>query len=161
MSTRNPHGKSVTILLADDDDEDRELTRDALLHARLANDFRSVVDGQDLMDYLRRAGPYADSDADAPRPGIILLDLNMPKKNGREALAEIKADATLRQIPVVVLTTSNDEEDVFASYDLGVSGFVTKPVTFAGLVDVMRAWTRYWFEVVELPNGAAGDGDRG
>jgi CheY-like chemotaxis protein len=154
--------KPVTILLADDDEEDRELTRDALRHAHLANDIQSVVDGQDLMDYLRREGSYADP-ADSPRPGIILLDLNMPKKDGREALAEIKADEDLRRIPVVVLTTSKDEEDVFATYDLGVSGFVTKPVTFAGLVEVMRTWTRYWFEVVELPNGANGangDGQR-
>jgi len=155
---RDAHGKLVTILLADDDEEDRELTRDALRHARLANELRCVVDGQDLMDYLRREGDYADPAADAPRPGIILLDLNMPKKDGREALAEIKADESLRRIPVVVLTTSSDEQDVFGTYDLGVSGFVTKPVTFAGLVEAMRTWTRYWFEVVELPNGAVGDG---
>ena len=77
----------------------------------------------------------------------------MPKKDGREALAEIKADATLRRIPVIVLTTSKDEEDVFRTYDLGVNSFITKPVTFAGLVEVMRTWTRYWFEMVELPNG--------
>jgi CheY-like chemotaxis protein len=161
VSTPDRHGRPVTILLADDDDEDRELTRDALRHAHLANDIKFVVDGQDLMDYLRREGPYADPDVDAPRPGIILLDLNMPKKDGREALAEIKADETLRQIPVVVLTTSKDEEDVFETYDLGVSGFVTKPVTFAGLVEAMRTWTRYWFEVVELPNGLGGNGQRG
>jgi CheY-like chemotaxis protein len=146
-------GKPVTILLADDDEEDRELTRDALQDARLANEMRFVVDGQDLMDYLKRVGAYADPSADAPRPGIILLDLNMPKKDGREALAEIKGDPALRRIPVVVLTTSKDEEDVFRTYDLGVSSFITKPVTFAGLVDVMRTWTRYWFELVELPNG--------
>ena len=151
------HAKPVTILLADDDEEDRELTRDALRHAHLANDIQFVVDGQDLMDYLRHEGAYADPAVAAPRPGIILLDLNMPKKDGREALAEIKADEDLRRIPVVVLTTSKDEEDVFATYDLGVSGFVTKPVTFAGLVEVMRSWTRYWFEVVELPNGAGDD----
>jgi CheY-like chemotaxis protein len=146
-------GKPVTILLADDDEEDRELTRDALQDARLANEMRFVVDGQDLMDYLKHEGAYADPSVDAPRPGIILLDLNMPKKDGREALAEIKADPSLRRIPVVVLTTSKDEEDVFRTYDLGVSSFITKPVTFAGLVDVMRTWTRYWFELVELPNG--------
>jgi CheY-like chemotaxis protein len=151
--------RAVTILLADDDEEDRELTRDALQDARLANEMRFVVDGQDLMDYLRRDGAYADPTVDAPRPGIILLDLNMPKKDGREALAEIKADATLRQIPVVVLTTSKAEEDVLRTYDLGVSGFITKPVTFAGLVEAMRTWTRYWFELVELPNGG-GDGRR-
>ena len=151
------HGRPVTILLADDDEEDRELTREALEDARLANDMKFVVDGQDLMDYLRRAGSYADPDADAPRPGMILLDLNMPKKDGREALAEIKADESLRMIPVVVLTTSKDEEDVFRTYDLGVNSFITKPVTFAGLVEVMRTWTRYWFELVELPNGQSGD----
>jgi CheY-like chemotaxis protein len=151
------HGKPVTILLADDDEEDRELTRDALQDARLANEMKFVVDGQDLMDYLKREGDYADPSVDAPRPGIILLDLNMPKKDGREALAEIKADESLRRIPVVVLTTSKDEEDVFRTYDLGVSSFITKPVTFAGLVDVMRTWTRYWFEIVELPNGHGHD----
>lgn len=142
--------KSVTILMADDDEDDRDLTREALQNSRLANQMRFVVDGQDLMDYLRRDGRYADPAADAPRPGIILLDLNMPKKDGREALAEIKADAKLRSIPVVVLTTSKDEEDVFRTYDLGVSSFITKPVTFAGLVEAMKTWQRYWFELVEL-----------
>jgi CheY-like chemotaxis protein len=102
------------------------------------------------MDYLRREGRYSDPSIDAPRPGIILLDLNMPKKDGREALAEIKGDQSLRSIPVVVLTTSKDEEDVFRTYDLGVSSFITKPVTFAGLVEVMKTWQRYWFELVEL-----------
>ncbi len=150
-------GRSVTILLADDDEDDRELTRDALEHARLANDMRFAVDGQDLMDYLKREGAYADPAVEAPRPGIILLDLNMPRKDGREALAEIKADESLRQIPVVVLTTSKDEQDIFETYDLGVSAYVTKPVTFAGLVEVMRTWTRFYFEVVELPPRRGGD----
>jgi len=147
----------ITILLADDDEEDRELTRDALQDARLANEMRFVVDGQDLMDYLRREGRYAE-EGKAPRPGIILLDLNMPKKDGREALAEIKSDPELRRIPVIVLTTSKDEEDVFRTYDLGVNSFITKPVTFAGLVEVLGTWSRYWFELVELPNGALGNG---
>ncbi len=145
--------RAVTILMADDDEEDCELTRDALQDARLANEMRFVYDGQELLDYLRREGTYADSSADAPRPGIILLDLNMPKMDGREALAEIKADASLRRIPIVVLTTSKDEEDVLRTYDLGVNSFITKPVTFAGLVEVMRTWTRYWLEIVELPDG--------
>jgi CheY-like chemotaxis protein len=158
MSLLDHKGKLVTILLADDDEDDRELTHDALKDSHLANEVRVVVDGQDLMDYLRREGRYANKSVDAPRPGIILLDLNMPKKDGREALAEIKADESLRRIPVVVLTTSKDEEDVFRTYDLGVSSFITKPVTFAGLVEAMRTWTRYWFELVELPNGnGAGD----
>lgn len=161
MSSPKPRGKPVTILMADDDEEDRELTRDALQDARLANEMRFVVDGQDLMDYLLRQGRYSDPGVDAPRPGIILLDLNMPKKDGREALAEIKSEEALRRIPVVVLTTSKDEEDVLRTYDLGVSSFITKPVTFAGLVKAMRTWTRYWFEVVELPNGAVGIGDIG
>ena len=152
------HARPVTILLADDDEEDREMTRDALQDAKLANEVRFVVDGQDLMDYLRKEGSYKSAPEHAPRPGVILLDLNMPKKDGREALAEIKADADLRRIPVVVLTTSKDEEDVFKTYDLGVSSFITKPVTFGGLVDVMNTWSRYWFELVELPNGAVGNG---
>lgn len=146
-------GKPLVILLADDDEDDRELTQEALEQGRLLNELRAVADGQELMDYLRREGDYAA--ADAPRPGIILLDLNMPRKDGREALAEIKADPRLRQIPVVVLTTSSAEEDVLRTYDLGVSGFVTKPVTFDGLVQVMRVWTEYWFEVVELPRQEA------
>ena len=147
--------KPVTILMADDDEEDRDFTRDALQNAHLANAMRFVVDGQDLMDYLRHEGRYANGSVDAPRPGVILLDLNMPKKDGREALAEIKSDEDLRSIPVIVLTTSKDEEDVFRTYDLGVNSFITKPVTFTGLVEVMRNWQRYWFELVELPNGSS------
>jgi CheY-like chemotaxis protein len=156
MSRPENGNRPFTILLADDDEEDRELARDALQDAHLANEMKFAVDGQDLLDYLRREGRWADPSVDAPRPGIILLDLNMPKKDGREALAEIKADASLRRIPIVVLTTSNDEADVLSTYDLGVSSFITKPVTFAGLVEVMRSWTQYWFEIVELPNGEVG-----
>jgi len=148
-----PH-RPFTILLADDDEEDRELAREALQGSRLANEMKFVTDGQDLLDYLRREGRWTEQDA--PRPGIILLDLNMPRKDGREALAEIKADESLRRIPVVVLTTSKDETDVLATYDLGVSSFITKPVTFGGLVDVMKTWTQYWFEIVEVPDGAEG-----
>ena len=151
MSVSEQSGRAVTILMADDDEEDCELTRDALQDARLANEMRFVYDGQELIDYLRHEGAYADPSVDAPRPGIILLDLNMPKKDGREALAEIKADDSLRRIPIVVLTTSKDEEDVLRTYDLGVNSFITKPVTFAGLVEVMRTWTRYWLEIVALP----------
>ena len=153
MSQFDAPARPLTILLADDDEEDRELARDALQDSRLANEMKFVVDGQDLLDYLRHEGRWAGPDVDAPRPGIILLDLNMPKKDGREALAEIKADESLRRIPVVVLTTSKDEQDVLKTYDLGVSSFITKPVTFGGLVEVMRTWTQYWFEIVELPNG--------
>jgi len=151
--------RGLTILMADDDEEDRELTREALRDARLTNEMRFVCDGQELIDYLRHTGPYAGPGArtEAPRPGIILLDLNMPRKDGREALVELKADGALRSIPIVVLTTSKDEEDVLRTYNLGVNSFITKPVTFAGLVEVMSAWKRYWFEIVELP---ASDGHR-
>jgi CheY-like chemotaxis protein len=106
------------------------------------------------MDYLLRRGQYTDPSA-APMPGLILLDLNMPKKDGREALAEIKANPELRQIPVIVLTTSKAEEDIFRSYDLGVNSFITKPVTFGGLVEAMKVLSQYWFEIVELPDGRA------
>jgi CheY-like chemotaxis protein len=140
----------ITILLADDDEEDRELTEEALRESRLANDVRFVADGAELLDYLHRRGYYADGNA-GPMPGLILLDLNMPKKDGREALAEIKADARLRQIPVVVLTTSKTEEDIVRSYDLGVNSFITKPVTFDGLVRAMSIFTEYWFGIVALP----------
>jgi CheY-like chemotaxis protein len=157
MSVSAP-GRALTILLADDDEEDREMARDALADARLANDLRCVVDGQDLLDYLRREGRWSGPDVDAPRPGLILLDLNMPRMDGREALAALKSDESLRQIPVVVLTTSKSDEDVFRTYDLGVNSFITKPVSFEGLVEVMRTWTRYWFEIVELPPGEAPDG---
>jgi CheY-like chemotaxis protein len=126
------------------------LAQKALRGSRLANDMRFVVDGEDLMRYLRRKPPYANG-LGAPRPGIILLDLNMPKMDGREALSEIKADPDLRQIPVVVLTTSRADEDVIRTYDLGVNSFITKPVTFEGLVEVMQTLSRYWFEIVDLP----------
>lgn len=158
MSPSDRARKPVPILMADDDEEDCELTRDALQDARLANEMRFVYDGQELLDYLRREGDYADPSVESPRPGIILLDLNMPKKDGREALAEIKSDESLRRIPIVVLTTSKDEEDVLRTYDLGVNSFITKPVTFAGLVEVMHTWTRYWLEIVELPDGDESDG---
>jgi CheY-like chemotaxis protein len=139
------------LLIAEDDPEDRMLCRDAFAESRLVNDLRFVGDGEELLDYLHRRGVYAPPEK-APRPGLILLDLNMPKKDGRDALLEIKQDPHLRQIPVVVLTTSQAEEDIFRSYDLGVSSFITKPVSFDGLVEVMRAMGRYWFDIVELPS---------
>ena len=152
MSLYRSPASAVTILLADDDAEDRELARDALMDSKLANEMRFVYGGQQLLDYLRRESAYAGPSADAPRPGAILLDLNMPKQDGREALAEIKADESLRRIPVVVLTTSSDEQDVLRSYDLGVNSFITKPVSFEGLVEVVRILGHYWFEIVELPS---------
>lgn len=153
MPSANGHSP-MTILMAEDDPDDRVLTREAMESAHVVNDLRFVNDGQYLMDYLRREGDYAGAlDADAPMPGIILLDLNMPRMDGREALAEIKADPRLRKIPVVVLTTSKADEDIVETYDLGVNSFITKPVTFTALVEVMRTWSRYWFEIVDLPGG--------
>jgi CheY-like chemotaxis protein len=141
---------AITILLADDDEDDRLMTRDALRDARLHNDLRFVIDGVDLMDYLQRRGRHADPES-SPRPGLILLDLNMPRMDGREALERIKSDPNLRSIPVIILTTSKAEEDIIRTYDLGVNSFITKPVTFLGLVDVMKVFTRYWLEIVDLP----------
>ena len=143
-------GKMITILLADDDPDDRQLTRDAFAENRLVNMLHTVEDGEELMEYLRRQGRYTDQ-KNAPLPGLILLDLNMPRKDGREALKEIKADPTLRRIPFVVLTTSKAEEDILRTYDLGVNSYVTKPVTFKSLVELIKVLGRYWFEVVELP----------
>ena len=145
------HRKAITILMADDDADDRLLAKDALAESRLANDLHQVVDGQELMDYLHHQGKYVDP-ITSPRPGVILLDLNMPKKDGFEALAEIRSDPALRQIPVVILTTSKAEQDIYRGYDLGANSFVTKPVTFEGLVDAMSALGQYWFEIVELPD---------
>lgn len=142
--------ESLCILLADDDPDDRLLTRRALKKSRLANRIEAVEDGEELMDYLHRRGPYSDP-AVSPRPGLILLDLNMPRKDGREALEEIKSDASLRRIPVVVLTTSEAEQDILRSYDLGVNAFVTKPVTFEGLATAIQKLGEFWFEIVKLP----------
>lgn len=140
---------TISILIADDDADDRLLTRDALRESKLANGIHFVEDGEELMDYLHRRGRYAT--LDAPLPGIILLDLNMPRKDGREALQEIKQDPDLRRIPIIVLTTSKAEEDVARSYDLGASSFIIKPVTFEAMVEVMRTLHKFWFEIVELP----------
>lgn len=142
--------KPITILMADDDPDDRLLAQNAFNVSHLANDLRFVVDGQELMDYLLRQGKFADP-ALSPRPGLILLDLNMPRKDGREALSEIKSDPELHMIPVVVLTTSKAEEDIYRSYAVGASSFITKPVSFEGLVDVVRTVGHYWFEIVALP----------
>ncbi len=141
---------AITILMADDDPDDRLLAREALDEARLRNHFAEVCDGEELLGYLRREGQYAEL-AGKPLPGLILLDLNMPKMDGREALAAIKSDPALRHIPIIVMTTSRAEEDIARTYDLGVSSFITKPVTFEALVEVMRTIARYWLEIVELP----------
>ena len=143
-------GMPITILMADDDPDDRQLTQEALEEGRLINEIRFVEHGEELLDYLRRQGKYAPP-AEAPRPGLILLDLNMPRKDGRAVLKDIKSDPALRTIPVVVLTTSKADEDVYRSYDLGVNSYIVKPVTFEALVDILVTLEKYWFEIVELP----------
>ena len=143
------------VLLADDDPEDRELTRDAFGESGLRGEMRFVEDGRDLLDYLRGSGRWSNPSA-RPAPALILLDLNMPRMDGREALREIKSDPELRDIPVVVLTTSTTEKDVRHTYELGVNSYVTKPGTYPALVDVVRVVTRYWLEVVRLPDSRAG-----
>ena len=141
--------RSITILIADDDPEDRMLAEDALKEGRLANDIRAVEDGEELLEYLQHRGKFEDPES-SPRPGMILLDLNMPRMDGREALKVIKGDPDLRRIPIVILTTSKAEEDIFRSYDLGVNSFIIKPVTFDSLVNIMRGLEVYWFEIVEI-----------
>lgn len=140
-----------TILMADDDAEDRQLAREAIAEGALDLHLFTVRDGEELMDYLRRQGAHVDP-ATSPRPALIMLDLSMPKKDGRVVLAEIKRDPDLRKIPIVVMTTSCAEEDICRSYDLGASSYVTKPASFAGLVGVMRGLGEYWFGLVELPS---------
>ena len=148
--TKEPKG--IVILMADDDDDDFLLTQKALKESKLLNQLIRVKDGEELVEYLRRDGRYEDKDdVECPRPGVILLDLNMPRKDGREALKEIKSDPNLSSIPVIVFTTSKAEEDIYKTYSLGVNSFITKPVTFDNLTEVMRKLGAYWFEIVELP----------
>jgi len=136
--------------MADDDPDDRELTKEAFDESKLANDLRFVEDGVELLDYLYHRGRYTDP-ASSPRPSIILLDLNMPRKDGREALQEIKSEPRFRSIRVIVMTTSKLEEDIVRSYNLSAASYITKPITFEALVEVIRALGRYWLEIVELP----------
>lgn len=155
MMMQDRHRIPITILICDDDEDDRLLTKLALEDAHVSNELRFVEHGDELLDYLRQRGAYAGETGAAPRPGLILLDLNMPRKDGREVLQVIKADPTLADIPVVILTTSSLESDITESYQLGVNSFITKPVTFAGLVEAMNVLGRYWLEIVELPQPRA------
>lgn len=141
---------AVPILIADDDLDDSQMIKEALTESRLLNQLHFVQDGEELMNYLHQNGKFKNR-TQYPLPGLILLDLNMPKMDGREALKAIKSDEKLRQIPVVVLTTSQAEEDVYRTYNLGVNSFITKPVEFRSLVQIMKDLGRYWFEIVELP----------
>ena len=151
MMMQDRHKIPITILICDDDEDDRALTQQALQDAHISNDLRFVEDGEQLLDYLHQRGQFSGETGAAPRPGLILLDLNMPNMDGREALQIIKGDGTLLDIPIVVLTTSGLDADVIRSYRLGVNSFITKPVTFTGLVDAMNVLGRYWLEIVELP----------
>ena len=150
-STIHRHKIPVTILICDDDEDDRMLTQQALEDAHISNDVRFVEDGVQLLDYLFQRGAFAGEQGLAPRPGLILLDLNMPKMDGREALKAIKGDPNFSDIPVVVLSSSRLDQDIIKSYQLGVNSFISKPVTFSGLVDAMNVLGRYWLEIVELP----------
>ena len=153
--TQDRHKIPISILICDDDEDDRMLTQQALEAAHISNALHFVENGEQLLDYLYQRGEYAGENGKAPRPGLILLDLNMPKMDGREALKVIKGDKTLHDIPVVVLSTSRFDADIVRSYQLGVNSFISKPVTFTGLVDAMNVLGRYWLEIVELPPLAA------
>jgi len=152
--------KPITILMADDDADDRMMTKEAFEESRLVNDLRFVEDGVELLDYLHRRGKYSDP-ASSPRPGLILLDLNMPKMDGREALKEIKADPKLKFIRVVILTTSKAEEDIYRTYGLSAASYITKPVTFSAMAEVVRVMGKYWLEIVALPGEIGPDNCNG
>jgi two-component system response regulator len=143
-----PDLQAISILMAEDDSDDRLLVREAFEESRVANDLYFVENGVELLEYLRRQGKYQDG---SDFPDLILLDLNMPRKGGRETLQEIKADPNLRHIPVVVLTTSKAEEDILSSYDMGAAGYITKPVTFEALIEIIKGLTEYWVQIVRLP----------
>jgi CheY-like chemotaxis protein len=144
------NAKPVTFLIAEDDPDDRLMINEAFQESLVSNSIYFVEDGVELLNYLNRQGRYKDP-SDAPTPDLILLDLNMPRKDGREALAEIKSDPRLRYIPVVVLTTSKAEEDIMRSYDIGAASYITKPVTFDGLVEAIKGFKQYWVQIVCLP----------
>ena len=141
----------MPLVIADDDPEDCSLARDALQESRLANPVVIVRDGEELMEYLLGTGTH-QRETPIPKPALILLDLKMPRKDGFEVLRELRANTSLCQIPVVVLTTSRASYDIAATYELGVNSFISKPVTFEGLVEAMKVVKKYWFGIVELPN---------
>lgn len=152
MNPSNSSSRGKIILMAEDDADDRLLAHDALAECGLGEDLRFVENGEELLDYLLQRGKY---DKQTPRPGLILLDLNMPVKDGREVLQEIKTNAALRRIPVVVLTTSRADTDIDRIYNLGANSFITKPVRYDALVEVMRTISQYWLKTVELPAATA------
>jgi CheY-like chemotaxis protein len=156
MQMMNQGKAPITILVAEDDPDDRLLIKEAFQESGFLPDLRFVEDGEELMDYLRRGGEYRISET-SPRPGLILLDLNLPKKDGRDALAEIKTDPDLRRLPVVVVTTSKVQEDILRCYDIGANSYITKPVRIADLLDAFKALGKYWLEIVSLPLEEAGE----
>ncbi len=143
--------KPVTILVADDDPDDRKLTQEAFSESKLANDLRFVEDGVEVFDYLNRRGKFADP-ASSPWPSLMLLDLNMPRMDGREVLVELKKNPRYAAIRVIVMTTSKSEADINKSYLLNAASYITKPVTFDSLVNVVTTLGKYWLEIVELPD---------
>lgn len=150
MRSMPRHPKAITILMADDDADDRQLTQEAFDESKLANDLRFVENGEEVFEYLNRTGRFTDPKT-SPWPSLLLLDLNMPRMDGREVLQRMKADSRYSTIRVIVLTTSKAEEDIVRSYQLAAASYITKPVTFESLVQVIQALGRYWFEIVELP----------
>jgi two-component system response regulator len=142
--------KNIIVLLADDDHDDRYLIQEAITETDLPINLLYVKDGQELLDYLKGEGEYRDGRT-APKPGLILLDLNMPRMDGREALKEIKADPSINNIPVIVMTTSSAEEDIQYCYEFGVASYITKPLTFSGLVETMTVLGEYWLKIATLP----------
>ncbi|MER0439172.1 response regulator [Emticicia sp. W12TSBA100-4] len=142
--------KKLVILVADDDEDDQLFTKEAFEESKLLVDIRFVNDGLELLDYLKQQSKYANSE-DFPKPALILLDLNMPKMDGREALKVIKSDSKLKLIPVVALTTSKAEQDVLKTYELGINSFITKPVTIADFIEIAQTLGHYWLDIVQLP----------
>ncbi|PTM48730.1 two-component system response regulator [Leptospira borgpetersenii serovar Javanica] len=150
MKAEIKNQSSIHILVAEDDPDDRLLMRDGFRENNLNNPLHFVKDGEELFDFLQNRGEYSDT-LKYPRPGIILLDLNMPKMDGREVLKVIKSISEFKAIPVIVITTSREEEDMLETYDLGANSFIRKPVEFDAFMETIRTLGEYWFEIVELP----------
>jgi two-component system, chemotaxis family, response regulator Rcp1 len=146
-TNQNTASRPISILLVEDNPGDVRLTREALREGKVQSELQVARDGVEALDLLSRRGPYAN----APRPDLILLDLNLPRKDGRELLAELKADETLRRIPVVVLSTSRAEEDIRRSYDLHANCYITKPVDLDRFIEVVKSIDAFWLGVAELP----------
>ena len=143
-------GKPAVILLAEDDPGDQELTRRALEQSRIRNELHIVEDGEEALNYLQRRGEYEDPDS-SPKPDLMLLDLNMPKMDGKQLLEQMRADPNLRRIPVVALTTSKQENDIIRTYDLGANSYIVKPVDMDQFVNAIKVLKDYWFQIVVLP----------